>query len=148
MLAFSGIDIPEPYDNAGWSFNFINWLKGIDCTQKSRRTALNYMIAQMEFLRKELLKISNDIRAMIREQRYKTNYYLLRTIPGIGPLTAASILVEIGDVKRFETFYNLNSFVGLLPMEHSSGESESKGTLTPKKTPPAKKRPGRKRMDS
>ncbi len=35
----------------------------------------------MEFLRKELLYISNDIRKMMREQRYKNNYYLLRSIP-------------------------------------------------------------------
>lgn len=132
-LAFSGIDLPEQYDNANWCYNFIVWLKALDCRQTSRRNALNYMIAQMEFLRKELLKISNDVRKMMREQRYKTNYYLLRTIPGIGPLTAASLLVEIGDVKRFETFYHLNSFVGLLPMEHSSGESENKGILTVRK---------------
>ncbi len=88
----------------------------------------------MEFLRKELLSISNALRKMMREQRYKTNYYLLRTIPGIGPLTAASILVEIGNVHRFETFYRLNSFVGLLPMEHSSGQSENKLTLTVRNT--------------
>jgi transposase len=133
MLAFSGIDIPEQYDNASWSHNFINWLKALDCKQKSRRRALDYMISQMEYLRKELLTISNEIRKMMREQRYKTNYYLLRTIPGIGPLTAASILVEIGDVHRFETFYHLNSFVGLLPMEHSSGQSENKLSLTVRK---------------
>ena len=133
MLAFSGIDIPEQYDNANWCYNFIMWLKTIDCRQSSRRNALNYMISQMEFLRKELLHISNDIRKMMREQRYKTNYYLLRSIPGIGPLTAASLLVEIGDVKRFETFYHLNSFVGLLPMEHISVENESKGLLTVRK---------------
>ena len=132
-LAFSGIDIPDEYDNASWSHNFIRWLKSLDCRQISRRSALNYMISEMEFLRVELLQISNDIRKMMREQRYKTNYYLLRTIPGIGPLTAASLLVEIGDVKRFETFYHLNSFVGLLPMEHSSGEKESKGMLTVRK---------------
>lgn len=130
MLAFSGIDIAEQYDNASWCNNFIVWLQTIDCVQKSRRTALDYMTGQMIFLRKELLKISNDIRTMLREPRYKVNYNLLRTIPGIGPLTAGSILVEIGDVKRFETFYGLNNFVGLLPMEHSSGENEDKGTLT------------------
>jgi transposase len=133
LLAFSGIDIPEQYDNANWSHNFINWLKQVDCKQQSRRNALNYMITQTEFLRKELFSISNSIRKMMREQRYKTNYYLLRTIPGIGPLTAASILVEIGDVKRFDTFYHLNSFVGLLPMEHSSGERENKSMLTVRK---------------
>jgi transposase len=133
LLAFSGIDIPEPYDNASWSYNFINWLKALDCRQTSRRSALNYMISQMEFLRKELLNISNAVRKMMREQRYRTNYYLLRSIPGIGPLTAASLLVEIGDVSRFETFYQLNSFVGLLPMEHSSGEKEVKTMLTVRK---------------
>lgn len=133
LLAFSGIDIPEVYDNANWSHNFINWLKALDCKQAPRRQALDYQIRQMEFLRKELLSISNDIRKMMREQRYKTNYYLLRTIPGIGPLTAASILVEIGDIKRFETFCHLNSFIGLLPMEHSSGQSENKMSLTVRK---------------
>jgi len=132
-LAFSGIDIPEQYDNASWSHNFINWLKALDCVQKSRRRALDYMIMQMELLRKELLAISNEVRKMMREQRYNKNYYLLRSIPGIGPLTAASILVEIGDVTRFETFYHLNSFVGLLPMEHSSGQSENKLSLTVRK---------------
>ncbi|MEO5984085.1 MAG: IS110 family transposase [Ferruginibacter sp.] len=132
-LAFSGIDIPEQYDNASWSHNFINWLKELDCKQISRRTALDFMIKQMEFLRQELLSISNAIRKMMREQRYKTNYYLLRSIPGIGPLTAASLLVEIGDVKRFLTFNHLNSFVGLLPMEHSSGQSENKLSLTVRK---------------
>ena len=133
LLAFTGIDIPEAYDNANWSHNFINWLQALDCKQPPRRRALDYQIRQMEFLRKELLSISNDIRKMLREQRYKTNYYLLRTIPGIGPLTAASILVEIGDVKRFNTFCHLNSFIGLLPMEHSSGQSENKMNLTVRK---------------
>lgn len=133
LLAFTGIDIPEPYDNANWSHNFINWLKALDCKQHTRRRALDYQIHQVEFMRKELLTISNEIRKMMREQRYQINYYLLRTIPGIGPLTAASILVEIGDVKRFATFCHLNSFIGLLPMEHSSGQTENKMSLTVRK---------------
>jgi transposase len=133
LLAFSGIDIPDQYDNAGWSHNFLTWLTALDCKQESRRHALDFMIDQMVFLRNELLSISRAIRKMMREQRYKTNYYLLRTIPGIGPLTAASLLVEIGDVKRFDTFCHLNSFVGLLPMEHSSGQSENKLSLTVRK---------------
>lgn len=105
-------------------------MKALDCKQVSRRAALNYMITQMEFLRKELLNISTAIRKVMREQRYKTNYYLLRSIPCIGPLTAAALLVEIGDVKRFPDFNPLNSFIGLLPMELSIGETESKGQLT------------------
>ena len=129
-LAFCGIAIPDAYDNTSWSKNFIQWLKNLALEKVSNRKSLDYQIAQMEFLRGELLKISNDIRAMMREQRHKTNYYLLRSIPGIGPLTAASILVELGDIQRFKQFCKLNSFVGLLPTEHSSGEKESQGSLT------------------
>jgi transposase len=36
-------------------------------------------------------------------------------------------------VKRFETFHHLNSFVGFLPMEHSSGQSDIKTNLTVRK---------------
>jgi hypothetical protein len=41
------------------------------------------MIAQMEYLRKELLSVSNELRKMMREKRYNKNYYLLRSIPGM-----------------------------------------------------------------
>ena len=88
------------------------------------------MIREMELLRKELLSISNDIRKLMRSAAYKKLYYLLRTITGIGPLTAALLITELGDMKRFSSFYQLNSFIGLLPSEHSSGERESKGRLT------------------
>jgi transposase len=88
------------------------------------------MIREAELLRKELLNISNDIRKLMRSKEYKKLYYLLRTITGIGPLTAALLITEIGDMKRFCSFYQLNSFIGLLPCEHSSGEREQKGRLT------------------
>ena len=90
----------------------------------------HYRIREAELLRKELLSISNDIRKLMRSKEYKKLYYLLRTITGIGPLTAALLITEIGDMKRFSSFYELNSFIWLLPSEHSSGERELKGRLT------------------
>jgi transposase len=84
-------------------------------------------------LRKELLSISNDIRKLMRSKKYKELYYLLRTVTGIGPLTAAALITEIGDMKRFSSFYHLNSFIGLMPMEHSSGERELRGRITIRK---------------
>jgi transposase len=69
----------------------------------------------------------------MRSKKYKELDYRLRTISGIGPLTAAALITEIGDMKRFSSFYHLNSFVGLMPMEHSSGERELKGRITVRK---------------
>jgi transposase len=84
------------------------------------RLTLKYEIREVEPLRRELLCICNDVRKLMRSKKYKDIYYRLRTINGIGPLTAAALTTEIGDMKRFASFYHLNSFIGLLPMEHTS----------------------------
>lgn len=133
FLDYTGVRVPAQYDNANWSHNFIDWLKNLSFTHSSNRITLDYLVKEMELLRKELLSISNTIRKLLRSKKYNRLYYLLRSITGIGPLTAASLLTEIGDMRRFKNFYHLNSFIGLMPMEHSSGERELKGRITVRK---------------
>ncbi len=133
FLDYTGIEVPSQYDNANWSRNFITWLYRLEFVHSSNRVTLNYMVTQMELLRKELLSISNAIRKLMRSKKYNRLYYLIRSITGIGPLTTASLLTEIGDMNRFKNFYHLNSFIGLMPMEHSSGEKELKGRITVRK---------------
>jgi transposase len=130
FLDYTGVVLPDKFANSNWSQNFLQWLKELSFEYPSSRTTLTYMVREAELLRKELLSVSNDIRKLMRSKEYKKLYYLLRTITGIGPLTTASLITEIGDMKRFTNFYHLNSFIGLLPTEHSSGERESKGRLT------------------
>jgi transposase len=130
FLDYTGVSLPDKFTNSNWSRNFLQWLMEIKFEYSSSRATLDYMIREAELLRKELLSISNDIRKLMRSKDYKKLYYLLRTVTGIGPLTAASLISEIGDMKRFASFYELNSFIGLLPTEHSSGEREQKGRLT------------------
>ena len=55
---------------------------------------------------------------------------ILRTIPGIGKLTARKIVVELGSMRQFSSDKKLAGFVGLVPSEHSSGESQNKGSIT------------------
>lgn len=133
FLDYKGILVPSQYDNANWSRNFINWLSKLEFEHSSNRVTLNYLITEMELLRKELLSISNQVRKLMRSKKYNKLYYLLRSVTGIGPLTAALLITEIGDMNRFKNFYHLNSFIGLMPMEHSSGERELKGRITVRK---------------
>lgn len=133
FLDYKGIIVPSQYDNANWSRNFINWLGKLEFEYSSNRVTLNFLLTEMELLRKELLSISNQVRKLMRSKKYNKLYYLLRSVTGIGPLTAALLITEIGDMKRFKNFYHLNSFIGLMPMEHSSGERELKGRITVRK---------------
>jgi transposase len=58
----------------------------------------------------------------------KHNQNLLQTIPGIGLLTAARLLAEIGDITSFENAPQLAAFAGLNPKGMRSGTSVYKKT--------------------
>lgn len=57
----------------------------------------------------------------IREAVERTGTHLT-DIVGVGPVIAAVILGEVGDVTRFPTRHHFASFTGTAPLEASSGE--------------------------
>jgi transposase len=54
---------------------------------------------------------------------------LLRTIPGVGLILAATIAAEIGDIARFASAANLRSYARLAPTVFQSGERSTTGPL-------------------
>ncbi len=127
-----GISLPLEFSNSKWTIAFIKWLKQLDLPYSSAKVTLSRMIEQVEYLQSQLLQLGRDLRVLLRSERYNTQAKLLLSVPGIGALTALTILTEIGDINRFKTFYQFNSFIGFCPTEFSSGESERKGSITPR----------------
>ena len=60
---------------------------------------------------------------------------LLMTIPGIGKLTAMSIIAEVEDIARFPSYRNLSSYASLVPSLDASGGKEKKGRITKQGSP-------------
>lgn len=56
---------------------------------------------------------------------------LLRTIPGIGPILAAVIALEIDNIKRFPAAPKLAAYAGLVPSTYASGGKVFHGRLLP-----------------
>lgn len=48
---------------------------------------------------------------------------LLRSIPGVGKVTAAALVAQVGDIKRFTTPEKLVAYIGLDARVHESGTS-------------------------
>ncbi|MGE5346895.1 MAG: transposase [Acidithiobacillales bacterium] len=67
---------------------------------------------------------------MARCEDYASIVELLSTIPGIGWLTALTLVVEIVDFSRFPDGEAFSSYAGLTPSEHSSGERIRHGHIT------------------
>ena len=54
----------------------------------------------------------------------------LRSVPSIGPVTAAAFLAAIDDAQRFPHAHQLEASRGLAPGERSSGETQRRGAIT------------------
>ncbi len=60
---------------------------------------------------------------------------LFQSVPGIGPITALTILCECGDIRRFDSIDELSAYAGLAPRVTQSGESAHHGHIS-KQGPP------------
>lgn len=58
---------------------------------------------------------------MLQLASSRPEHALLRSIPGVGPLTSAAIQAEIGDIKRFPSVKQLIAFAGLDSSVYESG---------------------------
>jgi transposase len=54
----------------------------------------------------------------------------LRTVPNVGPVTAAAFVAAIDDASRFRRGHQAEAYLGLVPRELSSGETQRRGRIT------------------
>lgn len=132
LLHCNGVILPDRFDKPGshWSKAFIKWLKEDVELLSSSRNSLDILIHQVETIRMTLLEVTRMVRCLSKTERYKHDFDLLRTIPGIGVIVSMCILTEIYDVKRFHNEREFAAYLGLIPTSHSSGEKIVHGEKT------------------
>jgi transposase len=82
--------------------------------------------AQIDFLEQQIAQTLHFIRDHIDQHpELKRQTELLKSIPGIGDLTACQLLSELGDLTRFDNVREVVAFVGLNPRQHQSGRKRT-----------------------
>lgn len=134
FLYFHGIEIPETFKKpqSHWSNRFIKWLSEIEITEASAKFSLTTLVNEAIHLRESLLRVTQQIRALSKTDAYREDVKLLESIPGVGLLTAMTILTELETIGRFKNIDHLCGYIGLVPSTHSSGEDEKIGDITPR----------------
>lgn len=122
QLLYFGIKEPAEFDNDHWSHNYRAWLDGMVFRYPTAKSTLDSRMRYFRFIDKELRDVSTQLRAYCRKH-LKKDYYLLRSIPGIGGIVACGILCELGDLRRFNSVKHLAGYVGLVPGVHQSGDN-------------------------
>ncbi len=54
----------------------------------------------------------------------------LMSAPGVGPVTATAFVATLDGVTRFDGAHRVESYLGLVPTEQSSGERQRRGAIT------------------
>lgn len=112
-----------------WTENHLKWLRGLDLTLLEKETLQEYLITY-DYLTDKLERLDARIEELARNERYGERVRRLGCFIGIKPHTALSLLVEVGDFRRFEKAPNFAGFLGLVPGEDSSGGGRNRLAIT------------------
>ena len=85
------------------------------------------LLALLQSLEEQIGKLDQAVEETAQRDKMAC---LLRTQPGVGPITALAFVVTIGDASRFQRGKQVASYLGLIPREHSSGGRQRLGAIS------------------
>ena len=104
---------------------------GIKFTGDACSFEIKQLVNQIIFLENQ----AHELEVKIKDIYSKLDNHL-QSIPGIGKVTAPTILAEIGDINNFSSPSKLTAFAGLDPSENQSGNKKSSSEKTSKRGSP------------
>lgn len=129
LLLYHGISVPDGL-KANWSKRHMRWLREGPTGQEYLDVAIGALVASIDGLSEQIQQLEARLREMQKSQKWLEKAKLLRSVPGIGDLTTMLLLLELGDVSRFDRGEEFSSWLGLVPSEWSSGDGQTKGSIT------------------
>jgi transposase len=128
LLLFHGIPLPG-VDTGFWTRTFLTSLRAVE-TEEYLSRSLNTLIDLYEYLTQQVKQLTKEVRGLAGTEKYAQRVKLLKTIPGVGMLSAMEVLTELQDVSRFSTADQLAAYLGLTPSQYSSGQMVRMGRIT------------------
>ena len=124
LVLYYGKEIPENYELRNWSGKFIKHLEAIEFSTTVGKEILRASLSVLKEKKIMAAKIIKHLREVVKEYGLEEIVKNLCSIPGVGFLTAVTLLTELIDINRFRNIDELSSYVGLIPSVDSSGEKE------------------------
>jgi transposase len=118
------------FDGRAWTERHRAWLARVELGEQAAQATFVDYLGAVEALLHRKAELERQIQAAIPKSPWAREVGRLRCLRGVDTLTAVGLCAEIGDFARFCRAGQLMSYLGLVPSEHSSGESRRLGAIT------------------
>lgn len=113
-----------------WSEAYFKWLADIAMPHPAQQVALQEYIDAVHESLNRVKRLTDQIRQMVPSWRLAPIVSALQAARGVSMVVAVTVVAELGDLSRFAKPSQLMAHLGLVPSEHSSGESIKRRGIT------------------
>ena len=115
--------------NHHWTQAHLRWLRALKPDGLYQEILAEYLIT-FDHLTAKIERLDQRIEELASGEDYQENVKKLTCFLGIQTQTALSVIVEVGDFKRFADAQHFASYLGLTPGEDSSGADQNRLGIT------------------
>ncbi|WP_371189938.1 IS110 family transposase [Thalassotalea ponticola] len=116
--------------NDNWSNQHLRWLTELVLPHPSQQIVLTEYIGTITERLKRLQRLDNELHNQIKNWRFYPVVKAIQAMRGIRIVAATGIIVELGDLRRFDHPRKLMAYLGLVPSEHTSSDKRKLGNIT------------------
>jgi transposase len=113
-----------------WGPRHQQWLQTQKFDHPGQQLALQEMILAAQHAAERLRRVEAAIIEFLPDWSLAPVVEALQALRGVRLITAATIMVEVGDLRRFETPRQLMGYLGLAPGERSTGDNVKRLGIT------------------
>ena len=113
-----------------WTRAHFAWIRVQHFEHEAQQRVLEDYLTTVEDLGERVDRHTRSIVELVETWSRGPLVKALQALRGVNVITATVLAAELGDLGRFETAPKLMGYLGLVPSEHSSGETRHQGRIT------------------
>ena len=119
------------YDGkSNWTQAHYRWLEGVKFDHPVQQIVFQEYVDTVKAMTRRIEALDKKVESTSAESVFWPVIEGLMALRGVNLLTATTIVAEIGDLRRFASAPQLMAYFGVVPSEHSSGGTKSRGGIT------------------
>ena len=123
-------DVRYEDTTSAWNDRHRAWLANVDLGERGAQATVTDYTGAIDALVLRRGTLEATIAEVIPGSPLADTVARLRCLRGLDTLSAVGLAAEVGDFARFQRPAQLMSYVGLVPSEHSSGQTRRQGAIT------------------